>query len=623
MRIADQLPSEPAGAPPGVDLAREPDFRLGELQVRPSRREIVTPGKRALLEPRVMRLLVALVRHRGEVMSRDELIARCWDGRIVGDDAINACVAKLRRTGEATGAYVIETIPRVGYRLMGTAAAGAAAASRADEVLLAVLPFENLSDDPQLSYFSDGVSEEILHTLAQRAGLKVIGRSSSFQFRGADKAIANVTRQLNVTHVLDGAVRRSGQRTRISAQLIDCATQTAVWADRFERDQSDIFALQDLVAAAVAEAMRCALAPAVRSGAVDPIAYDLYLRGNVPPSEMATAYRAQIALLEEAVERAPSFADAWASLGYLRANRAYFLPPAEAAFVRGLARAAALHALDLDPQCALAAAAMARATPASDSVAAHGDWLGRALHWAPDNAIVTHLHSRFLCGVGRGREGLSVIRRAHRLDPLDLHILSVLGRTLCEIGDLDEAAAVLDGARERWDEFQLLLLWRVITLARQGEVEGARKLLAGRNLAPYQRELTVLFDIQLDPTPESGERAIAELRAQQVRGRVTIDALCFAAQRGHLDAAFEVAADVELGPLPEALGMGGTAYNLSLLFTVMMQPIRLDPRFAGLCAKLGLVDYWLATDAWPDCVAETAGRYDFRAECRRAAEAAR
>ena len=194
--------------PTGVDLAREPDFRLGGLEVRPSRREMIAGEDRAIVEPRVMRLLVALVRRCGEVVSREELIDDCWDGRIVGDDALNACVAKARRAGEATGAYAIETIPRVGYRLLAEGAAPPPAEPARDEVLLAVLPFENLSDDPQLSYFSDGVSEEILHTLAQRAGLKVIGRSSSFQFRGADKAIANVARQLNVTHVLDGAVRR-------------------------------------------------------------------------------------------------------------------------------------------------------------------------------------------------------------------------------------------------------------------------------------------------------------------------------------------------------------------------------------------------------------------------------
>src|SRR5690349_14207984 len=102
--------------PPAIDLGREADFQLGGLTVRPSRRALAAGAERSILEPRVMQALVALARSRGEVVSRDALIAMCWNGRIVGDDAINACVTKVRRAGEASGAYEIETIPRVGYR---------------------------------------------------------------------------------------------------------------------------------------------------------------------------------------------------------------------------------------------------------------------------------------------------------------------------------------------------------------------------------------------------------------------------------------------------------------------------------------------------------------------------
>jgi TolB-like protein len=625
LRIADALPPNPADAPSPVGLAREPDFQLGGLRVRPSRREIATArGERTFVEPKVMRVLVALVAGRGEVVSRDELIATCWDGRIVGDDAINACVAKARRVGASTGAYDIETVPRVGYRLtVAETTPTVAVASPVEEVLLAVLPFDNLSDDPQLSYFSDGVSEEILHTLAQRTGLRVIGRSSSFQFRGGDKAIANVTRQLGVTHVLDGAVRRSGGRTRISAQLIDCATQTAMWADRFERDQPEIFALQDQVAAAVAHAMRSALAPAVRSGTVDPVAYDLYLRGNVPPDDMGDGYRTQIDQLEVAVERAPRFADAWGSLGYLRANRAYFLPPAEAAVLRREARSAALHALELDPRCAVAAAAMARAGPAWEAAAEHEAWLVKALEWAPDNTVASLLYARHLSGVGRVGEGLAVIRRAHRLDPLDIHVLAMLGRTLCENGHQAEAARMLEQTRDRWGDFQISLIWLAIAVGRSGDPARARQILAGHDLGPYKDDVAAFFEFHIDPTAASGARAVAVLREQQASGAINIYALCAAAECGYLDEAFEAVAKARLGPADQFSGIGGSAYNLSILFTQLMAPLRRDRRFVALCTRLGLVDYWLTTGAWPDCVAETVGHYDFKAECRRAAEATR
>jgi TolB-like protein len=117
---------------------------------------------------------------------------------------------------------------------------------------LAVLAFDNLSGDPGMAYFSDGVSEEIQQTFARGADLKVIGRTSSFQLRGADKTVRKAAAELKATHVLDGSVRRRGERVRISAQLIDCASETALWSNRFDRDLTDIFALQDEIAAEVA-----------------------------------------------------------------------------------------------------------------------------------------------------------------------------------------------------------------------------------------------------------------------------------------------------------------------------------------------------------------------------------
>jgi adenylate cyclase len=262
LRLADGLPMSPEFSPSApVELAREPDFRIGALLVRPSFREIGEGSDRALLEPRVMRVLVALARQTGDVVSRDDLIASCWDGRIVGDDAINACVAKVRRTGQAHPGFEIETVPRVGYRLIGGRSASPPA-SPSDEVILAVLPFENLSPDPHLLYFSEGISEQILQALAQRAGVKVIGRSSSFQFRGSAKVIPAIARALATTHVLDGSVRRSADQVRISAHLIECASQTTVWAGHFEGSVSKVFELEDQVAGGVAMAVRRTLAPA-------------------------------------------------------------------------------------------------------------------------------------------------------------------------------------------------------------------------------------------------------------------------------------------------------------------------------------------------------------------------
>jgi adenylate cyclase len=137
--------------------------------------------------------------------------------------------------------------------------------SPAAEPLLAVLAFDNLSGDPEMAYFSDGVSEEIQQSVARGADLKVVGRTSSFQFRGPEKAAGRIGVALNATHVLDGAVRRSGQRVRISAQLVECARDTTLWSDRFDGQLDDVFTLQDEIAAAVAAALRVVFAPRAAS----------------------------------------------------------------------------------------------------------------------------------------------------------------------------------------------------------------------------------------------------------------------------------------------------------------------------------------------------------------------
>src|SRR5258706_4364412 len=144
------------------------------------------------------------------------------------------------------------------------------------EPLLAVLPFDNLSNDPEMQFFSDGVSEEIMQRLMRGAKLKVVGRTSSFQFRGERKPDA--ARALNCTHVLDGSVRRAAANVRVSAHLVETRSQTTLWSDRFDSDLGDIFAVQDQISESIASALRRTFY-SVSSKAIDPAAYDLYLRG--------------------------------------------------------------------------------------------------------------------------------------------------------------------------------------------------------------------------------------------------------------------------------------------------------------------------------------------------------
>jgi TolB-like protein/DNA-binding winged helix-turn-helix (wHTH) protein len=246
--------------PQPVDLAREPAFQLSAVHVRPATREVVgSAGLREILEPRVMQVLVALARRRGEVVSRDELIDACWRGRVVGDDAVSRCIAALRRLATLCGGLAIETIPRVGYRLDEACGGSAPGDCAKPDVLVAVLPFETLSDDAEMTWFSDGVSEEIFQAVRRGTALKVLGRAASFQFRGPRKVVSQVAAEFRATHVLDGSVRRHERRVRVCAHLIECQGQTTLWSQRFERELADIFALQDAIADVVTDALREAL----------------------------------------------------------------------------------------------------------------------------------------------------------------------------------------------------------------------------------------------------------------------------------------------------------------------------------------------------------------------------
>ena len=211
-----------------------------------------------------MQVFVALAERRGEVVSRDDLSQRCWAGRVVSEDAISRCIAALRRLAQAHEGIGIQTIARVGYRLNERSASDSASGGRASvdsEVVVAVLPFENLAAGAEMAHFCKGVTEEILQAVACRTSLKVIGRAASSEFRGGQKIVSQIADRFRATHVLDGSVRRHGSLVRVCAHLIECRGQTIIWSARFDRELSDVFAVQDLVAEAVAMAMQRALAP--------------------------------------------------------------------------------------------------------------------------------------------------------------------------------------------------------------------------------------------------------------------------------------------------------------------------------------------------------------------------
>ena len=307
-----------------IRLARETPFRLGALTIEPTRRRIIhDDGREEFLEPRVMQVLVALAKADGQIQSREDLLSSCWAGVVVSEDALNRVMSRLRRLAVAFAAFQIETITKVGYRLTpNQPGLSAAAAAHAEDQRpsICVLPFLNMSDDRQQEYFSDGITEDIITDLSKVASLFVVARTTSFTFKDKRLDAAEIASQLKVGHVLEGSVRKAGGRVRITAQLIDGATGGHVWAERYDRDIGDLFALQDEVSEAVVDALRLKLAPEEkqaieRRGTNDPKAYNFYLLARqfyVSGREGdRKSLEAIVRLTKRAAEIDPTYGEAW------------------------------------------------------------------------------------------------------------------------------------------------------------------------------------------------------------------------------------------------------------------------------------------------------------------------
>lgn len=259
------------------------------------------------------------------------------------------------------------------------------ARTRKPDPVLAVLPFDNESEAREMDYFSEGVADEIINTLLRQSKIKVIGRTSAFQFRGDRKAEAAAA--LKASHVLDGSVRCSATKLRASIQLIDASTGMAVWSEHYDGDRLDAFALEDDIAAKVAAALKRSLTQVDRGAPTDPAAYELYLRARQIWLMMNDLEEDQASvLLERCVGLAPDFAPAWAMLASVRAlllprDRDCIGEPLHDAAIE-----AAVRALELDPDCAQAYAALSLLKPAFSE---HGEKLrlvDEALKRTPNDA---------------------------------------------------------------------------------------------------------------------------------------------------------------------------------------------------------------------------------------------
>ncbi|MDH5276968.1 MAG: hypothetical protein OEW88_11145 [Gammaproteobacteria bacterium] len=483
-----------------------------------------------------------------------------------------------------------------------------------NEPILAVLPFDNLSSDPEMQFFSDGVSEEIIQRLSRGARLAVIGRASSFQFRGERKAEA--ARMLSCTHVLDGSIRRTDGRVRISAHLVDAASSRTLWSDRYDRGMEDIFAVQDDISGHIAGALDREFSRSATQ-AIDPAVYDIYLRA-CPHSYAPDELRTSVGLLEVVTQRAPQFGDAWGRLAYARAWRSFYQPFADRPASAVQVAIEVARALEIDPGNGDALAAQLFTLPAFGRFL-EGEAALERLRRAPGSAHGRTYIGWYLRTTGRVRESLEETERAYRLNALDPMTANTLALARMAAGRVADAVPVYEDLVARVPEMSFPVSSLLRAYAFQQDWAGVDRLLdlaAKRELREFQDGLPFIR-AKRDPTRENIEAWQSAFEASVRRtGSVDVAQLVYAAHLGLVDLAYQLAGTACLGPTGASADiMGPDGYRTSLLFMSGMPEMRNDPRFPQLCARLGLVEFWMTTDKWPDCADEVP--YDFKAECAR------
>ena len=451
---------------------------------------------------------------------------------------------------------------------------------------LAVLPFANLSGDPGQDYFSDGLSEELISTLARLKPLHVVGRASSFHFKGSHEDSATIGARLGVAYLLDGSVRRSGELVRVSAELADAKTGYERWGATYDRDLKDIFAVQSGIAQAVAEALKVQLfggdiAALSLNGTTSPEAYDAYLRGRKLLNDGAgeTGYRAALARFDAAIAADPHYAAAYAgratSLVYL-ANE--FGTPNRLRDTYEQALASARQGVDLAPGLAATQTILAATLVYAnhDFAGARQAFARAETEGAGDSAVLLG-YGLFTCEMGDCNAGAAALRRAAALDPLNPQAYKTLGAALIGARHYPEAVAALRKALALSPNAAIVHGWIGDALMLQGDLVGATAEYA-REPMTWARRTGQAMVLRRLGDDRGAQAALAALIAQDGDGSAYQEAQVYA-QWGDRDRAFAA--------LDSALRLNDPGLSM-LKVDPLLDPLRADPRFTSRLARTGL-----------------------------------
>ena len=620
----------------------EVDLTSGEL-----RRE----GLRVKLQDQPLRLLVLLLEKAGELVTREEVRNKLWpaDTFVDFDHSLNTAVRKLREAlGDSADApRYVETLARRGYRFLAPVrerepaappplSADADAASPLPpaparlppsarrvvviaavlssaalvaywvggpprprthpgrRVTLAVLPFDNLSGDAGQEYLSDGLTEEMITQLGRLEPdrLRVTARSSTWKYKRAERDIDRLRRELGADYVLEGSLRRAGERVRVTAQLVQVVDQTHIWVETYDREMRDVLVLESEVARAVARAIALTLTPDAQARlasarSVRPESYQDYLRGRYFFNRKTEAANKQaLAYFQRAIAADPDYAPAYAGLAdcywSLGASSVVgALPPRQA---MPEAKAAALKALEIDGTLAEAHSSLAQVHLLYDwDLAASEKEFKRALDLDPDYTAAHHWYSHCLLVLGRKQESLAESRRALELEPLNLVVNTHLGWHYFYARQYDEAIEQHRRTLELDPASPLARRYASWALLQKGRHEEAIAFLRAASSAFGRNpEVEAELGYALAVAGHRAEaRAVLEDLSQPSSGRYVSPYAVALVHTG-------------LGDRDQALAWLEKAYDERSDYMVylnrepMLDGLRSDPRFAALVRRVGL-----------------------------------
>jgi TolB-like protein len=552
------------------------------------------------LSPRSMSVLIALADDCGKVLSSADLQARFWPNSYSADHGLHKAISEIRAAlgDDPRSPRYIKTYARRGYGFIcqddkqaasGTTPANAVggldSSSMTPSASLAVLPFINISGDPDNEYFSDGLTEELLNVLTNIKDLKVAARTSSFHFKGQTGDISEIARQLGVSSILEGSVRQSKTRIRITAQLISAADGYHLWSETFDRELDDIFAVQDEIASAVAKALKVELLGedgdrSISGGTKNNEAFNAYLLGEHHRNrgDDEGALRAAISAYRKAIDLDPNYARAYVGLanswGRMAANS--FVSYKEGT---DHMEDAVDKAIELAPD--LADAYMAQMfllmSYKRDLLAAQTS-ISKALELNPGSAEVQMEYARIRCYRGFAEEGIAAARKARDLDPVSLFANHFLGHILYFSRHYEEAIPALRHTLEMNPQYPKPHYFIAMSLFWLGDVEAAWEEIQQEPL-DWMRWAASSVILHRLGRIEEAKANFANLSADEEQEFATIQRADTYAQWGNFEMAFR--------NLDLAVEYGDPGLS-QLYVDPFLDPVRDDPRYIEMVHKLGV-----------------------------------